>query len=364
MGKIFGLDDLKKNEEERGLEIAYEELMRLEEEKKALREKTQSAYRFAEERCKDPEAYFESVMRGLLTNPEHADLRRALGIVAYLIQKHPKMLPEDFEFGGGLYGVDILATLSSIGWIVIKENRIGFTDEFQKKIREVSHHKLMDWMKELREVTHERYTGGKPKKAELVEKGFTPSELDRFFSVVDDPEAKRCYLVMATLGLRLGELCRLKGSDYNPETKELRIPSAKGSYSGVIKLPESIAQIIPKKKPDEPLFNRTYKQLRDRFAIYREKAGLTDVYMYTEPCGVGRKTKNRLYRLTCHSFRHYAIQRFYRMCKDVDLTRRFARHKRSNTTAIYLQSSRKEEVEALLEQMEVVTALSRSESVS
>jgi integrase len=72
------------------------------------------------------------------------------------------------------------------------------------------------------------------------------------------------------------------------------------------------------------------------------------VYLHTAPCGVIKKSQPR-HRLTLHSFRHYAIQRFHAACKDPDLARRFARHKNQANTNTYLEGSRKEEVELVLE---------------
>jgi hypothetical protein len=89
------------------------------------------------------------------------------------------------------------------------------------------------------------------------------------------------------------------------------------------------------------------KALRDRFKAYRELAGLDEVYMRTLPCGK-YGNENKRYRVTIYSLRHYAIQRFYSITRDLDLTRRFARHRHTETTEVYLKTSRKEEIERVV----------------
>ncbi len=223
----------------------------------------------------------------------------------------------------------------------------SFHREYLRQLQTISHQKLMLMSKDLTRITKERFHAGRPPKSEIVERGFTEAEFLQFMDVVDDDEDQRCFMLMAMLGLRVGELVMLRGRDL--EGDQLRITTLKGGYASVIRLPPPILSLLPLVGPDAFLFNRSTKVLRQRFAHYRAKAGLTDIYLYTDPCGHGKQVRNPRYRLSLHSLRHFAIQRLYSETKDADLARRFARHRHIQTTERYLRSTRKEELEAAIE---------------
>lgn len=223
----------------------------------------------------------------------------------------------------------------------------AFRREYLRQLQTISHQNLKMMNKEMIAITKKRFISGRPPKSELVERGFTEAEFLRFMDVVDDDEDRRCFMLMAMLGLRVGELAMLRGRDL--EGDQLRITTLKGGYASVIRLPPPILALLPLGGQDAPMFNRSTKVLRARFAHYRAKAGLTDVYLYTEPCGHGKQVRNPRYRLSLHSLRHFAIQRLYSATKDADLARRFARHRHMQTTERYLRSTRKEELEAAID---------------
>lgn len=223
---------------------------------------------------------------------------------------------------------------------------LAFHREYMRQIRKLSHPKLKILSKEMAATIKERFISGRPPKTEMVERGFSESEFIQFMDVVDDEEDWRCFMLMATLGLRVGELAMLRGRDL--EGDQLRITTLKGGYASVIRLPPQTLALLPQVAQDELMFKRSTKMLRDRFARYRAKSGLTGIYIYTQPCGHGRQTRNPRYRLSLHSLRHFAIQRVYSETKDADLARRFARHRHMETTEQYLKSTRKEELEMAL----------------
>lgn len=217
--------------------------------------------------------------------------------------------------------------------------------EFSRFVRTAPHWQLKELSKELRAVQKERFISGRGRQCELVELAFTDEELERFMEAVDNPMDKICYTLMSVLGLRVGELCALRGEAL--EGDQLRIPTLKGGHGAVIRLPSSLLSLIPCVGPKERIFPITTKTLRERFRKYRAKAGLNEVYMTTEPCGKAR-IRNRRFRLSLHSLRRYAIWNIYKLKKDPDLARRFARHKHLQTTLEYFKSSRKDEIDALL----------------
>lgn len=220
-----------------------------------------------------------------------------------------------------------------------------FVEEFDSQIQCLSHNRLKAIMKKLRQTIHDRYRKNETNTCETVERAFSEEEFAKFMSAVKDPLHRACFIVMATLGLRVGELTSLKGKDLDRE--ELIIDSTKGSYKARFRLPEPILRIIRATEEEDHLFPITNAQLRKVFSMYRAKVGLDRVYLYTAPCGQ-RNRRNKRYDLTLHSFRHYAIQKAYSSCKDPDLVRRLARHKHLETTLRYFRKNRKEEVEQLL----------------
>jgi len=230
----------------------------------------------------------------------------------------------------------------------MSETYTNFLHQFELQIRTLSHTKLKYLNKRLRAVTKERYVSGRAPETEIIEHGFTEEELQQFMAVVDDETDRACFILMATLGLRPGELLQLKGLHIVDD--EILIDSTKGSFKSKLKLPESIRALIPDKKEDEYLFDRTGPQLRRRFRNYRIKAGLENVYMHTKGCG-HHSTRNRRFTLSLNSFRHYAIQKIYNQTKDPDLTRKFARHREFDTTLNYLRKKGKDEIESVLNKM-------------
>lgn len=166
-------------------------------------------------------------------------------------------------------------------------------------------------------------------------------------AAVDSDEDRAVFILMASLGLRVGELAALEGKDL--EGERLRISGAKGGFSGYLRLPPGLLSILPQRSPGERLFPNS-KKLRRRFALYRAKSGLLEVYALGEPGGRAR-TRRPLYRLSLHSLRHYAVQRVMRLTRDPDLARRFARHKKLETTLRYFRSSRQEEIEGAVAEL-------------
>ena len=224
-----------------------------------------------------------------------------------------------------------------------------FMGEFRQQLEVLPHHRLKEIGKELSRVREKRFQRHEGCKVEAVERGFTDEEFARFMAVVGDDQDKAIFTLMATLGLRVGELCALKGKDL--EGDRLRVSGAKGGFSGYLKLPPPLLSIIPLTEPEAKLFPR-HAEIRRRFDLYRSKAGLNDAYALSEPGG-RNGTKRPLFRLSLHSLRHYAIQRVMKLTKDPDLARRFARHKKLDTTLRYLRKSRQEEIEGAIEALAI-----------
>lgn len=208
-----------------------------------------------------------------------------------------------------------------------------FQRAFKHQIRGLSHQRLKELSKEISQTRKARFIENHEPRVEGIERAFTDDELNRFLSVVGDPVYKSAYLVMATLALRPSECANLRGKDLVGD--KLRVSGAKGGFSGYFALPEWLLRQIPNCAQDDYLFPSA-KMLRGHFAECRKNAGLDECYLFTEPCG-RHNVQNRRYRLSMHSFRHYAIQRFFNMTGDVWKTRAFARHRHLESTEQYMK---------------------------
>lgn len=237
-----------------------------------------------------------------------------------------------------------------------------FYTAFQRELRIASHNKLKLLSKELRGALKERFRSGRAWKCEMVERGFSPSELQRFLGKVEDPEDEAAFLLMATLGLRVGELLSIRAEDLTG--RFLRIRGSKGGYSATLPVPGPLWRLLPKRKAGSRMFPLRHQELRRRFGKYRELAGLAEIYAIGEPGGWECKQERPLYRITLHSLRHHAIQNFARASRDPDLTRRFARHRHQETTERYLRRDRRGEVERVIRIISQVEKVEKVEKVT
>lgn len=90
------------------------------------------------------------------------------------------------------------------------------------------------------------------------------------------------------------------------------------------------------------------KQLRYAFDFYRKKAGLNEVYAYARLAGKNKNFAKPLYRFSLHSLRHFGIQQVYDKSKDPELARKFARHRKIQTTLNYFRKNKAQEVEDII----------------
>ncbi|MEW6035223.1 MAG: site-specific integrase [Candidatus Micrarchaeota archaeon] len=213
----------------------------------------------------------------------------------------------------------------------------------------------------LSEARKRRFLRSKRPKYGSMNKGFTDEELERFFSVIDDPKAHLLFSFQAILGLRIGEAIRMNIKDLNLKTHELRIFSEKSGKTDYLLIPEKLfdatlqyiaAYEMEIAKAEGFLFfsfaygwrtrkiesHLTRETARNVFHGYAEKAGLAEIYGYS----AGAHPKP-LFRLSPHSLRHYAITNFCRKNGgNVMLAGRFARHTNIQTTMIYIHTKKEE----------------------
>jgi len=200
-----------------------------------------------------------------------------------------------------------------------------------------------------------------------MNKGFTDEELERFFSVVDNPKAHLLFSFQAVMGLRIGEAVRISIKDINLRTRELRIFTEKSGKTDYLIIPvslfdrvlqyiETYEQEIAEAKGHlffslKPGNRRAYTEPRQTsqnarvlFQEYIRKAKLEEIYGYNSA-----SRPHALHRLTPHSLRHYAITNFCRKNGgNVMLAAKFARHTNVQITMTYIHT-RKDELYASIE---------------
>jgi integrase len=225
--------------------------------------------------------------------------------------------------------------------------------EFEGWIKRRSHHDLMYILTTTRQALyHGRFAVKKAQKNEHVEHGMTLEEFRRFLAVVDDDEFRGIFTLIGLLGMRPNEIIRLRGRDVLG--KRLLIPSSKGGYELDLELPDSLLRLIPAAGPGERVFLRRFApktalgKIGTMFRAYRERAGLFEIYGYSEPCGRNGEQVRPLNRFSVKSLRYTGGQLVKEITGDSDLSRRLWRHRDPKTSIRYERKRRKPELEKAL----------------
>ncbi len=211
----------------------------------------------------------------------------------------------------------------------------------------------------LSEARKRRFLRSKRPKYGSMNKGFTEEELERFFSVIDEPRMHLLFSFQAMLGLRVGEAVRVNIQDINLKTRELRIFTEKSGKTDYLLIPEKLFEAALRyiaayekeiaaskgylffpvsRSKSETMPHITSHTVRVVFSEYVKKAKLEEVYGYS----VGAIPRS-LHRLSPHSLRHYAITNFCRKNGgNVALASKFARHTNLQATMIYIHTAKEE----------------------
>ena len=218
----------------------------------------------------------------------------------------------------------------------------------------------------LSEARKRRFLRSKRPKYGSMNKGFTEEELERFFSVIDEPKLQLLFSYQAILGLRVGEAVRVSVQDINLKTRELRIFTEKSGKTDYLLIPEKLFETTLRyvaayekeiaashgflffsfahgRRTKETAPHISTQAVREAFRDYLGKAKLDEIYGYT----TGPSPK-ALYRLSPHSLRHYAVTNFCRKNGgNVALASKFARHTNLQTTQIYIHVDKDELYESI-----------------
>ena len=196
-----------------------------------------------------------------------------------------------------------------------------------------------------------------------INKAFTELELQHFLRNVKSEKFRLLFKYQAFLGLRVGDVSKLHISNINFDKRELTIQSEKSRKMDSLIIPpdlfkETIEYMAKNadrikaahgyvffKDNDNNHNNIEHVEVNYVRKVFREtikSAGLDSVYGHSDEAYSNHKGR-RLFRLSTHSLRHYAITRFAKSTNgNVVLTSRFARHSRPDVTMTYISKDTEE----------------------
>ena len=196
-----------------------------------------------------------------------------------------------------------------------------------------------------------------------INKGFTETELQRFFRSIASEKFAPLFKYQAYMGLRVGEVCQLHISNIDFDKRELTIKSKKSGHMDSLIIPldlfkETVEFMNKHQKETKaaegyiffkendnghtglPYINLNY--VRNVFREIVQQAGLDQTYATSEEAYPTHRPWP-LHRLTTHSLRHYAITRFAKSTNcNIVLASRFARHASQSTTMRYIAKDKDE----------------------
>jgi len=234
---------------------------------------------------------------------------------------------------------------------------------FEEIFQFLSERKLKLVRKGLNKVYHRKYKKTKKPKYGNINKGFTEQELQRFFNYFMLPKEEKqllAFVCQAYLGLRVGEVVKIKREDINFEEKQIRIYTEKAKTNDILYLHDQVRiplfnwcekqkESIEKKQgfvffSRNPTLHRdsiSPNHLRNKFREICRRAHLDSWYCESDDTNPDYNKKPRkLHRLTTHSLRHYYITRVYQSTLDPIVTKKLARHQDLGSTQIYINTSK------------------------
>lgn len=188
----------------------------------------------------------------------------------------------------------------------------------------------------------------KPKYGNLS-KYITAEKFEAVFRILKNPKFKLIFWLMRKLALRIGEIVELNTKNIDIYRKQIFIFSEKSRMPDLIylddettlRLKEWISEnareikssrgyiFFPDRKKGSKRLYLSPDMLRNKFRTACESAKIQIVY--------GKSANGHNLNLyTTHSLRHTGITDFERICKDIVLTQKYARHQNVTSTSIYV----------------------------
>ncbi len=250
-----------------------------------------------------------------------------------------------------------------------KPSRSGFDlRKFLVQLEELSKSVPQQDLEDMKAVLHKSYKRrfkgrSRTPKYGSINKGFNDLELRQFLLNVKYEKFRLLFKYQAYVGLRIGEACVLHLSNIDFDKRELTIETEKAKKMDSLLIPQELfketSEFIHKymkeirnsggyvffKDHDNNSNKLPHVEVNYVRKVFREAvnaSGLNQVYGISEETYADHKER-RLYRLTSHSLRHYAITRFAKSTNgNVVLASRFARHSRPDITMTYIGKDQEE----------------------
>lgn len=240
-------------------------------------------------------------------------------------------------------------------------------------IDDIPKQKLIGLITALSRVRKRRYSRLKEKKYGNLNKGFTHEELLKFFGACKQPKARLAFMMQAFLGLRVGEVVKVKAEDIDFFNNRIRVFTEKARVTDFLYLHESIRGVLHTWINENPnqikehggyvLFSENVTEnrqhisdawLRKEFRDVCKLAGLDEWYAEADDTDHPVRKRNgrnrKLHRLTTHSLRHYFITKVYNSSKNIKHTQKLARHTDIKSTQVYIYTN-PEELEETMRQV-------------
>ncbi len=233
---------------------------------------------------------------------------------------------------------------------------VGGADE-SKAIEDLSKHQLENLIKKLSKIKKKKYLRNKDTKYGNLNKGFTEGELRHFFNCCKNPKAHLAFQLMANLGLRVGEVVKIKIDDINFFKNKIKIDTEKANTVDFMHLHIQVRKLLHdwvQKFSDDIIKHNGYilfsdnqqhtnynlphispDWLRKEFREICFLAGLNENYGESEETYENHRQR-KLYRLTTHNLRHFFITKVYKKSKNPLFTQRLGRHKDFRSMQTYI----------------------------
>ena len=204
-----------------------------------------------------------------------------------------------------------------------------------------------------------RYVRHRQRKYGNMNKGFSKEEIHRFFGTPMHPSARMAFLTMLFLGLRIGEVVKIKQSNLDLVARRLYLHTEKAGTNDTLFLHDAIYApltdwieehqsaitahegfIFPAGKANGTEAYTSPHWLRKEFRRVCIASDIDRVYATSDE-RTGRATRH-LHRFTTHSLRHTFATAFYRKTKDLLLTSKALRHTDMKSTTTYVHADQSE----------------------
>ncbi|MFA4887834.1 MAG: site-specific integrase [Candidatus Nanoarchaeia archaeon] len=235
----------------------------------------------------------------------------------------------------------------------------------KESLEDLSKGQIVNLITTLSKIRKRKYRQRKETKYGNINRGFTDKELKTFFQYCSNKKAYLAFFLMSHLGLRIGEVVKVRLDDIDFVKNKIRISTEKTHTGDFLYLHERVRKLLLvwvqnfqdpiTNKKGFILFSSNKKEgreyvsphwLRKEFRNICKLADLNEFYDYADDKqGIIVKMhgkSRKLYRLTTHSLRHYYITFVYKNCKNPVHTQKLARHRDFKSTQVYIHTSQED----------------------